>query len=91
MLRIFMWDINAQPSIFPAAFFKSWENPPKDFSLDLYAYYQAKKLGYKIHRIPVKFKNRLYGLSSWNINLNSKFKFIKRTIEYTKKLSRKYL
>jgi len=84
----FLWDINAQPSIFSAAFFKSWKNPPKDFSLDLYAYYMAKKSGYKVVRIPVRFNKRLYGSSKWNIDLFSKFKFIKRTIKFTLALSR---
>ena len=36
-------DINAQPTIFSKEFFEKWENPPYDFSLDLYAYYMAKK------------------------------------------------
>ena len=43
LLRKKMWDINAQPTIFPKNFFNEWSNPPKDFSLDLYAYYLAKK------------------------------------------------
>ena len=38
-LGIFLWDINAQPSVFPASFLKKWDNPPNDFSLDLYAYF----------------------------------------------------
>ena len=87
MLKTILWDINAQPSIFPASFFKKWENPPKDFSLDLYAYYQAKKLGYKIHRFPVQFNKRLHGFSSWNKSFKSKLKFIKRTFMFTMKLS----
>ena len=36
-------DINAQPTIFSRKFFETWENPPNDFSLDLFAYYFAKK------------------------------------------------
>ena len=88
ILGKFFWDINAQPSIFPSSFFKSWRNPPKDFSLDLYAYYQAKKSGYLVRRFPVKFNKRLYGTSKWNINLISKFKFIKRTIKFTIDLSK---
>ena len=30
-------DINAQPTIFPREFFEDWQDPPTDFSLDLYA------------------------------------------------------
>ena len=88
ILRTFLWDINAQPSIFPASFYQSWKNPPKDFSLDLYAYYQAKKYGYKIHRIPVRFSSRLHGISSWNTDFKSKFKFIKRTFLFTMKFTK---
>lgn len=90
ILGTFLWDINAQPTIFPISFFNSWKNPPKDFSLDLYAYYKAKKSGYKICRMPVKFNKRLFGSSKWNKNLMSKFKFIKRTINFTMDLSRYY-
>ena len=86
LLRKVLWDINAQPTIFPRTFLDSWVNPPNDFSLDLYAYYQAKKEGYFVYRFPVKFKKRLFGLSNWNINIFSKIKFIIRNIKYINKL-----
>ena len=56
-----MDDINAQPNIFPKNFFKNWENPPYDFSLDLYAVYTAKKAGLSVVRFPVLFPERLHG------------------------------
>ena len=43
LLRKAMWDINAQPTMFSKEFFQTWECPPYDFSLDLYAYYGKKK------------------------------------------------
>tara|TARA_B100001248_G_C27394780_1_gene464763 strand:+ start:1819 stop:2523 length:705 start_codon:yes stop_codon:yes gene_type:complete len=86
-LNCFLWDINAQPSIFPASFLNDWENPPFDFSLDLYAYFLAKRKGYKIKRFKVKFDKRKFGSSKWNINFESKIKFIKRNIRYIIKLS----
>ncbi len=86
LLRKALWDINAQPTIFPRSFINSWQNPPNDFSLDLYAYYQAKKEGYLVYRFPVKFKKRLFGVSNWNINIFSKIKFIIRNIKYINKL-----
>ena len=89
-LGYFFWDINAQPTIFPASFFKEWNNPPNDFSLDLYAYFLAKKKGYEIKRFNVKFSERLFGISKWNFNFNSKVKFIKRNINYIIKLSKEY-
>ena len=87
-LRCFLWDINAQPSIFHASFFKEWNNAPFDFSLDLYAYYFAKRKGYDIKRFKVKFTPRLYGISKWNFNFKSKIKFIKRNLSYIIKLSK---
>ena len=81
-----IFDINAQPTIFPKAFYEKWVNPPKDFSLDLYAYYLAKKNNYKIKRINVKFLKRISGQSKWNINFVSRIRFILRTIKYSFKL-----
>src|SRR5262249_1737560 len=45
-----LWDINAQPNIFPRSFFDSWREPPHDFSLDLYAYYEAHRTGLEVAR-----------------------------------------
>ncbi len=83
LLGTWLFDINAQPTIFAKSFFDSWQNPPHDFSLDLYAYYQAKKNGLVIKRFPVNFEKRLHGISHWNINWQAKFKFIHRTITYS--------
>lgn len=81
-----LWDINAQPTIFPREFFINWQNPPHDFSLDLYAYYQARRNKLLVKRIAVLFGSRLHGSSHWNISWASKYKFILRTIEFTFKL-----
>ncbi len=78
-----MWDINAQPTMFPRKFFESWSSPPHDFSLDLYAYYQAQTQGLKVYRFPVKFGERAHGVSHWNVDWTSKYKFIKRTVEFS--------
>ena len=83
LLRIKLWDINAQPTMFHRDFFAQWHNPPDDFSLDLYAYYQAKILNMKVFRFPVLFSQRAFGFSHWNINWQAKIKFIKRTIDYS--------
>jgi hypothetical protein len=81
-----LWDINAQPNIFHNTFFESWESPPKDFSLDLYALYMAKHANLNIVRFDVQFPKRIYGSSSWNSGLSAKWKFIKRTIDFSIKL-----
>ena len=87
-LKKSLWDINAQPTIFHKSLMEKWQNPPNDFSLDLFAYYHAKKSGYEIYRFPVNFNKRLYGTSHWNFSFSSKIKFIKRTVKFIIKLSK---
>ena len=84
-----MWDINAQPTMFSRTFFESWQDTPHDFSLDLFAYYQALKMGLAVHRFPVRFGERAHGVSHWNINWAAKRKFIKRTVDFSLKLRRR--
>jgi glycosyltransferase involved in cell wall biosynthesis len=84
-----MWDINAQPTMFSRSFFESWIEPPHDFSLDLFAYYQALKNEITVHRFPVRFGERVYGVSHWNVNWAAKRKFIQRTIEFSLKLKKR--
>lgn len=83
-----LYDINAQPNIFPKVFFDSWENPPYDFSLDLYALYMARRKNLRVIRFPVLFPERIYGESKWNTGLKAKWKFIKRTIDFSVKLKK---
>lgn len=88
LLRKPLWDINAQPNIFHKSFFSSWSNPPYDFSLDLYAYYIARKNGLAVKRFPVYFGKRAHGTSHWNFSLASKIKFIRRTLDFSLRLSK---
>ena len=84
-----LWDINAQPNIFHRSFFESIkDNCPKDFSLDLYFLYMAKKKKLNIIRFDVVFPDRMYGSSNWNTGIASKWKFIKRTIQFSTKLKK---
>lgn len=79
-------DINAQPNIFHHSFFATWENPPKDFSLDLYVFVLARRANFDIIRFPVSFNPRTAGVSSWNTSWHNKYKFIKRTLSFSLKL-----
>ena len=88
ILKKFMYDINAQPNLIHKSFLKLMKRPPKDFSFDLYTYYLAKKENYNLIRFPVYFGRRIHGQSAWNVDFNSKLKFIKRTIDFTFKLKR---
>ena len=88
LLRVNLFEINAQPTVFKKEFMSSWESPPIDFSLDLYVYFKATKLNLKIKRIKVFFGPRLFGTSKWNTGINQRVKFIKRTIEYSFQLKK---
>jgi glycosyltransferase involved in cell wall biosynthesis len=83
-----LWDINAQPTMFSRRFFTLWRTPPHDFSLDLYAYYQARAVGLPVHRFPVRFGERAHGVSHWNVNWAAKRKFIRRTVDFSLELKR---
>ena len=80
------YEINAQPNLFSRSFYTTWINPPKDFSLDLYVYVQAKKQKLKIKRFNVFFDKRRFGESKWNTDLKSKLNFILRTLKFSFKL-----
>ena len=89
LLRKFLWDINAQPTMFHRKFFLNWKLPPNDFSLDLYAYYSAIKSRLEVKRFSVYFGKRVYGVSNWNISFASRYHFIKRTLQYSFDLQRR--
>lgn len=83
-----LWDINAQPNVFHHSFFQGLHNTPNDFSLDLYFLYTAQVKGLKIIRFDVIFPERIHGESSWNTGLAAKWKFIKRTLDFSVKLKK---
>lgn len=90
LLRTPMWDINAQPTMFHRRFFESWDDPPTDFSLDLFAYYRAAQAGLEMQRFPVHFGDRAHGESRWNVDWTSRYKFIRRTVDYSLKMKREH-
>lgn len=89
LMRCRLWDINAQPTMFSRTFFESWQNPPHDFSLDLYAYYEARRQKLSVYRFPVHFGERAHGVSHWNVNWKAKWKFIQRTLQYSFQLKKR--
>ena len=68
LLRRAMWDINAQPTMCHRSVFEQWCEPPHDFSLDLYAYFQARRKRLVVKRFPVLFGERAHGVSRWNVS-----------------------
>lgn len=83
-------DVNAQPNLMHRSVVDAWADPPKDFSLDLFALANAKRRKLKVVRIPVLFPERQHGQSSWNVNWAAKRKFIKRTLDYSFRLRRDF-
>lgn len=77
-----LWDINAQPTLMHRRLFESFRDPPADFSLDLYAYVEARRQGLRVERIPVHFGARAHGQSHWNVDWRSKVRFIRRAVSY---------
>jgi glycosyltransferase involved in cell wall biosynthesis len=78
-----LWDINAQPTMFSRSLYDSWQVAPKDFSLDLYAYYQALRQGCSVHRFRVHVHARAHGSSHWNVSWAEKRKLIRRTVDFS--------
>ena len=90
MLRTYLEDINAQPKIMSKDFYNLFiknKNPPKDFSLDLFLLFQAKKSGYSILSFPVEFKDRYSGVAKGGGgSIRNKINLITRTFRYIFKL-----
>ena len=72
-------DITAQPTIFHRSLLGHWAGAPADFSLDLYAYALARKLGFAVVRVPMPLRGRAAGRSSWNSGLAARFGLAART------------
>ena len=90
-LGTYLDDINAQPKLFSRKFYETNIEPdaPKDFSLDLYALYQAKNHGCTICEVPVFFNKRVHGEAKGGGSWKTRIKLIRRTLAYTFELSRK--
>ena len=89
VLKKYLSDINAQPKLFSRQFYDKYlkKDYPLDFSLDLYALYQARASGYKIRTLPVEFRKRLYGeAKGGGGGWKSRIQLIKRTFKYIFKL-----
>jgi len=83
-------DINAQPKIFNRSLTSFFQNPPLDFSLDLYLLLIAKKNKIKIIEYPVYFNKRLLGEAKGGGSIKGKMKLVFRTINYIIKLKYKW-
>lgn len=88
VLRRWLWDINAQPNIFSRTFFEGLQDPPHDFSLDLYVFHEAIRQELCIIRFPVRFGRRSYGVGH-NETLRAKLRYSWRTIKFSAELRKR--
>jgi glycosyltransferase family protein len=96
LFRSFLYDIGAQPNFFHRDFFKLWdENYPKDFALDTYALYMAKKEKLDIKRYNIQYSERTNGEAffgtGWTSLFNATSRMIKSTLKLKKNLKNKKL
>ena len=90
LLRTPLWEINAQPNLFSRPFYEAVVgDAPHDFSLDLYFYHAARRRRIPVLRFPVRFDERLHGVSHWNVDWAAKRRFIARTVEFSLELRRR--
>ena len=82
-------DINAQPKIFKRSFLKFIENPPVDFSYDIYFLLIALKNNIKIIEFPVNWYDRNAGIAKGGGSFKLKIKLTLRTIKFMINLKKK--
>ena len=83
-------DINAQPKIFKRSMLKFINNPPIDFSYDIYFLLVALNNNIKIQEFPVKWYDRNAGEAKGGGSFKLKFKLTLRTIKFLFHLRRQY-
>ena len=88
ILNKWMYDINAQPKIFHRSFLNEFDNPPLDFSLDLFLIYFFKSKNIEVKSFPVLFNKRKYGEAKGGGSFKGKINLIIRTLKYIHKLKR---
>lgn len=90
ILHTKLYDISAFPCLYPRAVVQGsiTDEMPNDFSIDLFAYYMAKQLGYTEIRYDVVVNERKGGKSSWNTGLKSRIKQSKRILDASLKIRR---
>ncbi len=90
VLGVRLTEVNAQPKLFSRALYEEMKNPPKDFSLDLYLLYLARKKGWRICEMPVYFKPRVQGeAKGGGGSFKNRWKLIRRTFKYILELRQK--
>ena len=84
-------DVNAQPKIFHKRFLKYLRKAPKDFSLDLFFLFIAKRKFCKILEYPVYYKKRMKGIAKGGDSLLGKLLLSIRTFKFIISLKMKII
>jgi glycosyltransferase involved in cell wall biosynthesis len=87
IFRTPLWEINAQPKVFQRSLLDHATNPPIDFNFDVYMLVQAKRHGWNISSITVRFPPRQYGHSNWARTWKSKVRTIWRSLKFMLRLA----
>lgn len=69
LFRTLLYDVQAVPVIASNDLFKSMKVMPHGFAFDMFVYWQARKKGFDMKRLPVRILKREKGNSSWNTGL----------------------
>lgn len=76
-----LFDIGAIPVFFDRSLLSEFNSAPKDFSIELFLYNEAKTHGFIVRRLPVHLMKREKGKSSWNTGMISRFRQSMRIIK----------
>lgn len=88
LLRSPLSDINGQPKVFNREFYETYlKEAPLDLTFDVHFMAKVAKNQIQMSTIPVLFKERTAGKSSWNTNLWSRFKMVVRFLRTVLKAS----
>jgi glycosyltransferase involved in cell wall biosynthesis len=86
--RRLLFEINAQPTVFPKNLIENPDDLPNDFLFDLCLYLFARKKRLKMIRVKVKLRQRYAGKSSWNRGLISQLGLSLRILRRFRDVSR---
>ncbi len=80
--RIYIRDINSQPKIFSISLLENLNKLPSDFNLDLHIFLKARKLNYRIIRIKLSFKDRIFESAKGGGTIYGKIKLTFSVFKY---------
>lgn len=86
VLTMPLWDINAQPKVFPRALLGRLAAPPDGFAFDLYVMYNARQARMRQATVPVVFERRGHGQSKWAFSFLSRWRTILGMVGYIVRL-----